>query len=49
VLLHFEQDLTQQEIADALGMSQMQVSRTLSRCPKRLAVTGRAQRQSRAS
>src|SRR5262249_46300309 len=38
MLLRYEDDLTQQEIADALGMSQMQVSRTLTRCTKRLGV-----------
>jgi RNA polymerase sigma-B factor len=37
MLLRYEDDLTQQEIANALGMSQMQVSRTLARCAKQLA------------
>jgi RNA polymerase sigma-B factor len=40
MLLRFEDELTQQEIADVFGMSQMQVSRVLARCIRQLAAAG---------
>ncbi|HEV2768616.1 MAG TPA: SigB/SigF/SigG family RNA polymerase sigma factor [Solirubrobacteraceae bacterium] len=40
--LRFEQDLTQSEIGDAVGISQMQVSRIIRRCLGRLSVAAAA-------